>query len=164
MRRRQDILLIGCFTLLVIHGYKLVGRILCLCSKHCTVLITKPSCSYLLVNFVSKIRKMMLNKDVKCLWTKGIHHDGPIVFPLGSIDSRGGVLSEGYLKTDIPISSDRITLLSNATLLVFRSVISLENVQPSSFRWFDLLKLRCQLGVRVDFNFETTATIPHDGS
>lgn len=93
-----------------------------------------------------------------------LSHDGPLSIPLGRINASGEVLSEGYLKADIPLSSDRITLLGNATLLVVHSVINLDNVQPNDFQWFDSLKVKCQLGVRVDFNFETTASISGGGS
>lgn len=88
-----------------------------------------------------------------------LSHSGPLAIPYGSINSVGEVLSEGYLKTDIPITPDRIALLGSATMLEIHSVINLDSVKPIDFQWFDSLKVKCQLGVRVDFDFETTASI-----
>ena len=84
-----------------------------------------------------------------------LNHDSPLVVPVGKISSAGTLISEGYLRTDIPLSRERIDLLSNAKELVLRSLIKIDATNPSDFQYFETLKVRCQLGVRVDFDIET---------
>ena len=102
--------------------------------------------------------------DANDIIIDSLNHDSALVIPKGTISSSGAVLSEGYLKTDIPFSKERIDLLANAKSLVIRSQVRLETANTTEFQWFDTLKLRCQLGVRVDFDLETNGSSGVTGS
>jgi len=94
-----------------------------------------------------------------------LNHDlSPLLIPPGKISNLGAVLSEGYLKADLPFSKERIDLLANAKKLVIRTVVKIDLVNPSDFQFFEKLKVRCQLGVRVDFDLDTNGSIGFTGS
>jgi len=91
-------------------------------------------------------------------------HKPPLVIPQGTISISGKVISEGYLKTDIPFSQERILLLRNAKRLIITARVKLDLAKPSDFQFFETLKVRTQLGVRVDFDLDTNGSVGVKGS
>lgn len=93
-----------------------------------------------------------------------LNREALLIVPQGRIASTGNVLSEGYLKRDIPFSQERIELLRNAKKLTITSRVRLDLAKASDFQFFEILKVRTQLGVRVDFDLNTDGSNRVKGS
>ena len=102
--------------------------------------------------------------DESNVFLDSLSHEPHLAIPQGTISSTGDVISEGYLKTDIPFSHERILLLRNAKKLIITARVRLDLAKSSDFQFFETLEVKTQLGVRVDFDLETNGSVEVKGS